>query len=76
MLRILCRAVVLVALVAVAPRVAFAQTAPIPTPTPTTPAVVPDPSDPFFSDATLQDINLTINTRDWQSLRDHFLDNT
>lgn len=33
-------------------------------------------SDPFFDDTVLHEIRLTINSRDWQSLKDHFLDNT
>ena len=74
--RNLFRVFALVAGLAAAPHWAWAQGTPTPTPTPTTPVVVPDPSDAFFNDAVLQDINLTINTRDWQSLRDHFLDNT
>ena len=36
----------------------------------------PDPSNPFFDDSSVQTINLTINSRDWQSLKDHYLDNT
>src|SRR5437868_10333748 len=33
-------------------------------------------SDPFFDDTVLHEIRLTINSRDWQSLKDHYLDNT
>lgn len=44
-----------------------------------TPAPVPVPaalpSDAFFDDRQLQSISLTINSRDWQTLRDHYLDN-
>src|SRR5262245_40972223 len=36
-----------------------------------TPAV-----DAFFDDSRVQTINLSINSRDWQSLREHYLDNT
>ena len=36
----------------------------------------PLPSEPFFDDTVLHEIRLTINSRDWQSLRDHYLDNT
>ena len=36
----------------------------------------PDPSDPFFDDTVLHDIRLSINTRDWESLKVHYLDNT
>ena len=35
-----------------------------------------DPADPFFDDSVLHDIFLTINSRDWASLKEHFLDNT
>ena len=33
-------------------------------------------ADAFFDDTTLHEVRLTINTRDWQSLKDNFLDNT
>jgi hypothetical protein len=46
-----------------------------PTPTPT-PVPVPDPADRFFEDSVLHDIHVTINSRDWSSLREHFLENT
>ena len=65
------RVFALVAVLIGAPRWAQAQT----TPTPTPPVVV-DPSDAFFDGSVLQDVNLSINVKDWQSLRDHFLDNT
>ena len=35
-----------------------------------------DPADPFFDGSVLHDIFLTINSRDWASLKEHFLDNT
>jgi spore coat protein CotH len=48
---------------------------PIPVPTPVaTPE--PDPADSFFDDTVLHDINLTINDRDWDSLKINYLDNT
>jgi spore coat protein H len=34
------------------------------------------PSDAFFDDSAVQSIFLEINSRDWQTLRDNFLDNT
>ena len=71
MLRKLFSVLALMALVA-APRLASAQTPPS-TPAPT---VIPDPADPFFNDTVLHDIKLTINTKDWASLKQHFLDNT
>jgi spore coat protein CotH len=39
-------------------------------------ASVADPSDPLFDGTVLHDISLTINSRDWSSLKEHFLDNT
>ena len=36
----------------------------------------PDPADPFFDDTVVHDIKLTINTRDWESLKINYLDNT
>jgi spore coat protein H len=65
MFRNLLRAlVVIVGFVAAAPGLALAQ------------APVADPADPFFDGGVLQDIFLTINSRDWSSLKEHFLDNT
>jgi spore coat protein CotH len=52
-----------------APHAARAQTTPIPAP-------AADPADPFFDGSVLHDIFLTINSRDWASLKEHFLDNT
>jgi spore coat protein CotH len=40
-----------------------------------TPTVV-DPSDAFFDDSVVQSISLTINSRDWENLRIHYLENT
>jgi spore coat protein CotH len=40
------------------------------------PVVPPLPSDPLFDDTVVHDIYLTVNSRDWQSLKDHYLDNT
>jgi spore coat protein CotH len=34
------------------------------------------PESPIFDDSVLQDIGLTISPKDWQSLQDHYLDNT
>ena len=33
-------------------------------------------ADPFFDDTVLHEIRLAINEQDWQSLKDHYLDNT
>jgi spore coat protein CotH len=63
MLRNLFRVVALVAFVAAAPHAAWAQAA-------------ADPADPFFDGSVLHDIFLTINSKDWASLKEHFLDNT
>jgi spore coat protein CotH len=64
MLRKIFGVVLLLALVAAAPHTAWAQ------------AAAADPADPFFDGSTLQDIFLTINSKDWSSLKEHFLDNT
>ncbi len=69
MLRNLIRVIAFVILAAAAPAQLSAQAAP------TAPALV-DPADAFFDDTALRDIQLTINSKDWQSLKDHFLDNT
>jgi spore coat protein CotH len=67
------RAVAVVALLAtITPLASFAQT---PTPAPT-PVPVADPADPFFDDTVLNDIYITINSRDWSSLKEHYLENT
>src|SRR5260221_10019032 len=36
----------------------------------------PDPTAPLFDDTVLHEIRLSINSRDWQALKDHFQDNT
>jgi spore coat protein H len=56
----------------------IAAQAPAPSPTPpTTPtAPVVQSWDPFFDDTVVHEIRLAINSRDWQSLQDHYLDNT
>jgi spore coat protein CotH len=36
----------------------------------------PDVADPFFNDTLVHDIKLTINARDWESLKVHYLENT
>src|SRR3954468_17518212 len=69
MLRKIFRVFALVALVAALPHAGWAQST-------TTTTAVPDPADPFFDGAVLQDIFLTINSRDWTSLKEHFTDNT
>jgi spore coat protein H len=60
---------VLVAWLAVPPAVSWGQPAPVP-------VVEADLSDPFFDDNVVHDIRLTINTRDWDSLKVNYLDNT
>src|SRR5437868_6116831 len=64
--------IVVVVLATVAPVASFAQA---PTPAPT-PAPAPDPADRFFDDSVLHDLFITINSRDWSSLKAHFLENT
>lgn len=51
-----------------------AQTRPRPFDTGTGPVALL--SDPLFDDTLVHDIYLTVNSRDWQSLKDHYLDNT
>jgi spore coat protein CotH len=57
--------VALVACLAVPPSVSWGQQ-----------PTAPDLSDPFFNDTVLHDIRLTINARDWESLKVNYLDNT
>jgi spore coat protein CotH len=52
---------VLLALVAAIPQAGRAQTA--------------DPTDALFDDTRVHEIRLAINSRDWQTLKEHFLDN-
>ena len=68
MLRHLFRVLAFAALVA-APQAARAQTTPAP-------IVAVDPADAFFDGSVLHDLFLTVNSRDWASLKEHFLDNT
>ena len=63
MFRRFFRILAIVALVAATPLPALAQAA-------------PDPADPFFDGSVLHDLFITINSRDWASLKEHFLDNT
>ena len=35
----------------------------------------PDPTAPFFDDSVLQEIRFTINSKDWQTLKDNYLSN-
>ncbi len=75
--RVLVAVVALVvALVVAAPQMVSGQGVPTPVPAPTVPVVEPDPSDPFFDGSVLQNIFLTINSRDWEGLKEHFLENT
>src|SRR5438270_12762556 len=39
------------------------------------PLAAPQAPDPFFEDSALHEIRLSINSRDWQSLQEHYLDN-
>jgi hypothetical protein len=48
---------------------------PTPTPSPA-PAPPPQPWDSFFDDTVVHEIRLIINSKDWQSLQIHYLDNT
>jgi len=40
------------------------------------PVVPPLPSDALFDDTVVHDIFITVNSRDWQALKDNYLDNT
>jgi len=75
MLRSLVRTAVLLA-IAAAPLTAQAQTTRAIRPAAVHVADAADAADPFFDGTVLHDISLTINTRDWSSLKEHFLDNT
>ena len=44
-------------------------------PTTPVPVPVPQPSDAFFDDTVVHEIRLAINSRDWASLQEHYLDN-
>src|SRR5262245_4495492 len=59
---------VAIILAATVPSAALAQTAP--------PASAADPADRFFDDTVVHEIRLTCNSRDWESLKEHFLDDT
>jgi spore coat protein CotH len=59
---------VLTILAAASPSATLAQT-----PNPT---IVADPADRFFDDAVLHDIKLTCNSRDWEALKEHYLDDS
>src|SRR5262245_50669598 len=39
----------------------------------TTPAPAPDPTAPFFDDSVVQEIRLSINTKDWNTLKVNYL---
>jgi spore coat protein CotH len=69
MLRSIFRVLAVVALVAAPSQPIWAQTTP-------PPVAVPDPADPLFDGSVLHDLFLTINSRDWTSLKEHFLENT
>jgi hypothetical protein len=56
-----------IALSVAAPQWSLAQS-PVPIP-------APELSDPFFDDTVVHEINLTINVKDWETLKVHFLEN-
>lgn len=66
MLRNVFRVVAIVFALVAAPQAVWAQAAP----------AAADPSDAFFDGSVLQDLFITINSKDWSSLKEHFLDNT
>jgi spore coat protein CotH len=68
MLRFRLRAfTAVVALVIGLPLAGAAQTTPTPK--------AADPADPFFDDSVVHDVYLTMNTKDWQTLQIHYLEN-
>ena len=71
MVRQCLRIFVIAVLAAGVPLAARGQTTPTPPP-----VAAVDPADPFLDGSVLHDIFLTINSRDWASLKEHFLDNT
>jgi spore coat protein H len=71
MVRRFLRIFVIAALAAGVPLAARGQTTPTPSP-----VAAVDPADPFLDGSVLHDIFLTMNSRDWASLKEHFLDNT
>ena len=75
MRRSLVRILAILILAGAVPTAAWTQTMRAIRPAAVDPAVA-DPSDPFFDGSILQDVSLTINSRDWSSLKEHFLDNT
>ena len=67
MLRFRLRAfITVVTLVVGLPLVGAAQTTPTP---------VVDPADPFFDDSVLHDVYLAMNTKDWETLQIHYMEN-
>ena len=68
-LRSLALAPVVFALAVVLPLTAAAQPVPVPVP-------APDATTAFFDDTVVHDIYFTVNSKDWQTLRDNYLDNT
>src|ERR1043166_6798870 len=44
--------------------------------TPAAAQTAPDAADAFFNDSVVHDVRLTINSKDWTSLKVHFLENT
>jgi spore coat protein CotH len=63
-------------LLAAGPHAALAQpVVPIPVPVPAA-EPEPDPTEQFFDDTIVHDVKLTINERDWDSLKANYLDNT
>ncbi len=61
------------ALVALVPVVAFGLVLSFPSRAGAQP---PDEAAPFFDNTVLHDLYFTINSKDWQTLRDNYLDNT
>ena len=73
MLRNIFRVFALVAALVAAPQAVRAQAAP---PAPPAAPTAADPADALFDGSVLHDLFITINSRDWNSLKQHFLENT
>jgi hypothetical protein len=76
MLRLRLQAFVVVLALVGAAVTAAAQTVPAPPEAPAPDGPPPSPADAFFDDTVLHDLYLFINSRDWQNLGIHYLDNT
>jgi spore coat protein CotH len=56
--------------------VALACVLGLPWPSAAQPPAVPDETAPFFDDSVVHDLYFAVNNKDWQTLKDNYLDNT